>query len=153
MRIARGSVIGLAGAVGAGVLAWPAAAAYADTEQVRAKRDEHSIELVAVSDDDDDDTNDRASRDRASRDRDTRTRDTRTRDTRTRDTRSRDTRSRTGHSNDATGSRHTAVSRGRDRSRGDRTRDWTRDGAGDRTRDRSAGHTNDKSRNDTRRKR
>ena len=143
MRIARGSVIGLAGAVGAGVLAWPAAAAYADTEQVRAKRDEHSIELVAVSDDDDDDTNDRASRDRASRDRDTRTRDTRTRDTR----------SRTGNSNDATGSRHTAVSRDRDRSRGDRTRDWTRDGAGDRTRDRSAGHTNDKSRNDTRRKR
>ena len=152
MRIARGSVIGLAGAVGAGVLAWPAAAAYADTEQVRAKRDEQAIELVAVSDDDedtnDDDTNDRASRDRASRDR-----DTRTRDTRTRDTRSRDTRSRTGNSNDATGSRHTAVSRDRDRSRGDKTRDWTRDGAGDRTRDRSAGHTNDKSRNDTRRKR
>ena len=148
MRIARGSVIGLAGAVGAGVLAWPAAAAYSDTERVWAKRDEQSIELVTGSDDDDDDTNDRASRDRASRDRDTRTRDTRTRDTRTRDTRSR-----TGNSNDATGSRHTAVSRDRDRSRGDRTRDWTRDGAGDRTRDRSAGQTNDKSRNDTRRKR
>ena len=139
MRTARGSVIGLAGAVGAGVLAWPAAAAFADTEQVWAKRDEQSIELVAVSDDDDDDTNDR--------------RDARSRDTRSRETRSRDTRSRTGNSNDHTGSRHTAVSRDRDRSRGDKTRDWTRDGAGDRTRDRTAGHTNDKSRNDTRRKR
>ena len=138
MRIARGSVVGLAGAVGAGVLAWPTAAAFADTQQVYAKREEQAVELVTVTDDDDDDTNDRAGRDRASRDR---------------DTRSRNTRSRTGNSNDATGSRHTAVSRDRDRSRGDRTRDWTRDGAGDRTRDRSAGRTNDRSRNDTRRKR
>lgn len=52
-------------------------------------------------------------------------------------------------SNDHTGSGYTGVSRDRDYSRGDKTRDFTRDG-GDRTRDRSAGHTNDRSRNDTR---
>lgn len=55
-----------------------------------------------------------------------------------------------GDSNDATGSRHTGVSRDRDRSVGDQTRDWTRDGSGDRKRDWSGGHTNDNSRNDTR---
>jgi len=42
------------------------------------------------------------------------------------------------------------VSRDNDRSRGDRTKDWTRDG-GDKTRDHSANQTNDGSRNDTRR--
>ena len=52
-------------------------------------------------------------------------------------------------SNDATGSGHTSVSRDRDLSVGDKTRDWTRDG-GDRTRDHSAGYTNDNTRNDTR---
>ena len=52
MNIVRGGVIGLAGAVGAGVLAFPAAAAFADAEQVYAKRDELSLELVAVNDDD-----------------------------------------------------------------------------------------------------
>ena len=55
----------------------------------------------------------------------------------------------TGVSNDGTNSRHTAVSRDRDRSRGDLTKDWTRDG-GDRTRDYSRNYTNDQSRNDTR---
>jgi hypothetical protein len=53
-------------------------------------------------------------------------------------------------SNDATGSRHTSVSRDRDLSAGDQTRDWTKDGSGDRKRDWSGGHTNDNSRNDTR---
>ena len=53
-------------------------------------------------------------------------------------------------SNDRTGSGHTGVSRDRDRSRGDKTRDWTRDGRGDLKRDWSGGHTNDRSRNDTR---
>jgi hypothetical protein len=54
------------------------------------------------------------------------------------------------NSNDATGSRHTSVSRDRDRSRGDKTRDWTKDGPRDRKRDWTGGHTNDRSRNDTR---
>jgi hypothetical protein len=53
-------------------------------------------------------------------------------------------------SNDGTNSRHSAVSRDRDRSRGDLTKDRTRDGKGDATRDHSRNHTNDKSRNDTR---
>ena len=53
------------------------------------------------------------------------------------------------NSNDGTNSRHTNVSRDRDRSRGDLTKDWTRDG-GDRTRDHSRYQTNDRSRNDTR---
>jgi len=53
------------------------------------------------------------------------------------------------NSRDRTGSGHSAVSRDRDRSRGDRTRDRTRDG-GDRTRDRTGNHTNDRSRHDTR---
>ena len=124
MNIIRGSVYGLAGAVGAGVLAWPAAAAFADSDAVYAKRDEQSRELVALDDDDDDDTNDDTSRNTGF---------------------SRAT-------NDNTNSRFTAVSRDRDRSRSDKTRDRTRDG-GDRTRDWSANKTNDKSRSDTRARR
>ena len=66
-----------------------------------------------------------------------------------------DSRSRSGftsgvNSNDRTGSGHTAVSRDRDRSAGDKTRDRTRDGKGGPRRDWSANHTNDRSRRDTR---
>jgi hypothetical protein len=53
-------------------------------------------------------------------------------------------------SDDGTNSRVTSASRADDRSRGDLTRDWTKDGPGTSTRDRSAGHTNDGSRHDTR---
>lgn len=53
-------------------------------------------------------------------------------------------------SNDGTNSRHTDVSRNRDRSQGDLTRDRTKDGPGGLTRDRSAHNTNDRSRHDTR---
>ena len=53
--------------------------------------------------------------------------------------------------NDNTNSRFTAVSRDRDPSRSDKTRDWTRDGKGGLKRDWSANTTNDRSRNDTRR--
>ncbi|HEX6332325.1 MAG TPA: hypothetical protein VF129_13715 [Actinomycetota bacterium] len=53
-------------------------------------------------------------------------------------------------SNDGTNSRATSVSRGDDRSRGDLTRDRTKDGPGSSTRDRSRHHTNDRSRHDTR---
>ena len=51
--------------------------------------------------------------------------------------------------NDGTRSNYTGVSRDRDRSRGDVTKDWTMDG-GDRTRDLTRNLTNDRSRNDTR---
>ena len=90
-------------------------------DEVVLKKDEFK-EVAAMDDDDDGDTN---------------------------------TRSRSGYtsganSNDGTGSGHTGVSRDRDRSRGDKTRDWTRDGKGGIKRDFSGGHTNDRSRNDTR---
>ncbi len=57
---------------------------------------------------------------------------------------------RTGKSNDRTNSRFTPVSKDRDWSRGDLTRDKTRDGKGGKKRDWSRNHTNDRSRNDTR---
>jgi hypothetical protein len=69
-----------------------------------------------------------------------------------------DTGSRTGsrdgftsgvNSNDGTNSRHTPVSWDRDRSRGDLTRDRTRDGAGVK-RDWTENRTNDRSRHDSR---
>jgi hypothetical protein len=55
-----------------------------------------------------------------------------------------------GDSNDGTNSRVTSVSWADDLSRGDLTRDPTKDGPGTSTRDRTANHTNDRSRNDTR---
>jgi hypothetical protein len=85
-----------------------------------ARRDDAAPALVASDDDDDDDGDTGSSR------------------------------SGTGNSNDRTGSRHTPVSRDRDRSRGDLTRDRTKDGPGGSRRDWSGGHTNDRSRNDTR---
>lgn len=53
-------------------------------------------------------------------------------------------------SNDGTGSRHTPVTMDRDRSRGDLTKDQTRDGPGGKKRDMSRHKTNDRSRHDTR---
>lgn len=56
------------------------------------------------------------------------------------------------NSNDGTNSRRTGVTRSnRDRSRGDLTKDRTKDGRGGPTRDRTKNHTNDRSRHDTRR--
>lgn len=51
---------------------------------------------------------------------------------------------------DGTNSRFTKVSRDRDHSRSDLTRDQTRDGKGAKKRDWSKNQTNDRSRNDTR---
>jgi hypothetical protein len=53
-------------------------------------------------------------------------------------------------SNDGTNSRVTSVTRGDDLSRGDLTRDLTKDGPGASTRDQSRHQTNDRSRHDTR---
>ena len=118
------SSVGIAGLVTTGLLALPATSALADGTSA-VKRDDDSPEIVLVADQDDDDTNDGSGTNTRSR-------------------------SRTGNSNDGTNSRHSAVSRDRDHSRGDLTKDRTRDG-GDRTRDWSAHQTNDRSRNDTRR--
>lgn len=133
VKIGLGTV---AGAVGAGLLAFPAAQA-ADSDVFWKRDDDRADVVMTVDDDDDDDTN--------------RTNDA----TNTQNGDSNDTNNTAGDtsgvaSNDNTNSRVTAISRDRDISQGDRTRDWTRDG-GDKTRDTTANATNDKSRNDTRR--
>jgi hypothetical protein len=126
------STLGLAGAVTLGVVAMTGSvtsAADASGEDAFVKREETAASLVLVADDDDDDSND-DTRDGVSK-----------------------TTAGTGSSRsraDGTNSRYTKVSRDRDRSRGDKTKDWTRDG-GDRTRDLTPNLTNDRSRNDTRR--
>ena len=93
-----------------------------DTE-VFARRDDEAIEMVTVSDDGDDDSKDGSNSGYTSG----------------------------VNSNDATGSGHSKASRDGEISRGDRTRDRTRDGQGDHLRrDWTGGHTNDRTRNDTR---
>ena len=123
--------VGIAGVVTTALLAWPITSAFAD-DDTAVKRDEDTPDVVLVADEDDD-AADRMADTGSGGDTDSRSRNTSGVD-----------------SNDGTNSRHTAVSRDRDRSRGDLTRDFTRDG-GDRTRDHSAGRTNDRSRNDSRR--
>lgn len=121
-KIMSATTLGITGLVTVGLLALPSTSASA---QDYAKREDDTVDLVLMDDHDDDDTFD---------DDDD------------------DTFSNTGNSastNDGTRSNFTGVSRDRDLSRSDKTKDWTRDG-GDRTRDHSANHTNDNSRNDTR---
>ncbi|WP_166140799.1 hypothetical protein [Nocardioides ochotonae] len=131
------ATLGVAGGVAAGLVAFQTPSVAAD-EGVYQRKDDQPDVVLAVDDEDDDDT---FGRDAATNTRDPKTKATR--DTRSRDTG--DSRSRA----DNTNSRVTAVSRDRDRSRGDLTKDWTRDG-GDKTRDRTKNSTNDRSRNDTR---
>ena len=124
MNPLRGSVIVLAGLVGAGVLAWPTVAATSADGYL--KRDEQEVDLVLVNDDDDD-SNDDTNAGTVSRN--------------------------TGFSRatgDNTRSNFTRVSRDRDLSRSDKTRDKTFDGPGGLKRDWSGGRTNDRSRNDSR---
>ena len=92
------SSVGIAGLVTTGLLALPVTSAHAD-DDTALKRDEDTPDVVLVADEDDDDTADRFAG-----------------DTRTNNTSGAD-------SNDATNSRKTGVSRDRDHSRGDRTRD------------------------------
>lgn len=118
------SLLGVAGLTTVGLLGMTAPTTLSSADEL-AKRDEDAVELVLVADDDggDDDITDGGGDD-----------------------------TNTGLSaatNDGTNSAFTGVSRDRDASRSDKTRDWTRDG-GDRTRDWSSNRTNDRSRNDTR---
>jgi hypothetical protein len=119
--------LGLAGLVGAGIMTLPGTTVAADsTDDAVAKREDNVAELALVADDDDDDTGDGTNTNSRSRN--------------------------TGFSrftNDNTRSNFTRVSRDRDLSRSDKTKDWTRDG-GSRTRDWTGNRTNDRSRNDTR---
>jgi hypothetical protein len=115
--------LGLAGLVGAGLMTLPGSTVAANLgEDVATKREDNLTELVLVDDDDDDDTNDNSKSRFTGSSRSTR---------------------------DNTRSNFTKVSRDRDISRSDKTKDWTRDG-GSRTRDWSANRTNDRTRNDTR---
>lgn len=98
------------------------ATATADDAVAGAKREDSATVLLSEDDDDDDDDSDETGESSPSG---------------------------TGVSHDGTGSRVTSVSRDRDISRGDLTKDWTMDG-GDPTRDFSQNHTDDASRNDTR---
>ena len=125
--IARLSIWVLAASVIIGLAGGVLAAPAKDSEELAAKREEDSIVLVAAEEDDEDDDSNGLT----------------------------GTNSRSGNtsgvnSNDRTNSRHTGVSRDRDRSRGDLTRDRTKDGLGGSKRDWSQNHTNDRSRNDTR---
>jgi hypothetical protein len=125
--IARLSIWVLAATVMMGLAGGVLAAPAKDSEELAAKREEDSIVLVAAEeDDDDDDSNGLAG------------------------TNSKSGNSSGVNSNDRTNSRHTGVSRDRDYSRGDLTRDRTKDGPGGSKRDWSQNHTNDRSRNDTR---
>ena len=56
----------------------------------------------------------------------------------------------TGQSNDGTNSKVTPVTRDKDKSADDLTKDWTKDGPGGKKRDWSKNKTNDQSKNDTR---
>lgn len=138
--IIRTGVAALGATIALGGVAWGASSmstANADQPAVTKRLDGDDAVVLVADDDDDDD---------GARKADTNT-NTRSRISRgTRHSRV------SARSNDRTRSNKTRVSRDRDRSRGDKTRDWTRDG-GDRTRDVTANRTNDRSRNDTRRRR
>jgi len=115
-------LIGVAGLVTVGLISLQAPTISANAGDEFAKREDDTPELVLVADDDDADSNDDTSRF-------------------------------TGYSrstNDGTRSNFTRVSRDRDLSRSDKTRDWTYDGVGPKKRDWSGGRTNDSSRNDSR---
>ena len=134
-----GGTLGTAGLVTAGLIGLQVPAATADGDPAFKRNEDLPDVVMTVDDDDDDDT--MAKRDN------TRSKDTRSQ-TRSKSSKTGNSRSRNDHTN----SRVTEVSRDRDHSRGDLTRDWTRDGKGDKQkRDWSKNKTNDKSRNDTRR--
>jgi hypothetical protein len=123
MKLMSALTMGITGLATVGLLSLTNLSAGAQTDY--AKRDEDAVDLVLMDDDDDDDTNDDTGGDTSN----------------------------TGNSastSDNTASNFTAVSRDRDLSRSDKTRDWTRDGAGDQKRDWSGNKTNDRSRSDTR---
>lgn len=116
------ALLGISGVVTVGLFAMQAPTVTANVGDEFAKREDDSAELVLVDDDDDADSNGDTSRF-------------------------------TGYSRstgDNTRSNFTRVSRDRDWSRSDKTRDWTHDGVGPWKRDWSGGRTNDNSRNDSR---
>lgn len=143
----RTGIATLATSVGAGLVVVGVGAANAnDDDQVYGKRDDNANEWIVVADDDDDGGDD----DNGLRGTNTGTRGGTNTGTHTR-TGTWHSREDSGRSGDRTGSNRTAVSRDRDHSWGDKSRDWTHDGPGGGTRDFKPNLTNDRSRNDTRR--
>jgi hypothetical protein len=114
-------VLALFGLLAAALVAYAVPAASGSTEVAYKRSDDSADVVTTLDDDDDDDDGDTSSFN-----------------------------SRTGDSNDNTGSRETGVSRDRDLSRDDLTKDRTKDGPGKSKRDWSQNRTNDRSRNDTR---
>jgi len=133
----RLSTLALAGATTTGLIAFTAPAIADDGDDAAYKRESDTGQVVATADrdDDDDDTGG-----------DTNT-GTNSGTNSHAGAATGDSRSRA----DGTNSRVTGVSRDRDHSLDDRTKDWSKDGPGTRTRDHSANQTNDRSRHDTRR--
>jgi hypothetical protein len=122
----KAMVVGLTGLTVAGLMGLTAPAL---ADNAYAKRPETLAGVVVAMDDDDDDPTTRSAVSKTTRG--------------TGSSRSR---------RDGTNSRYTAVSRDRDWSRGDKTKDWTYDGPRQgQVRDWSVNKTNDRSRNDTRR--
>lgn len=123
------AMLGIAGATAVGLVTLQTPVVQADEA---AKREDDAVEMVLVADDDDADTNDDTNDNT--------------------NTVSKGTKNsfNSKKSRDNTNSKHSKVSRDKDRSRGDKTRDWTNDG-GKKKRDWSANKTNDRSKNDTRR--
>ena len=135
------ATIGLASAVTLGLVAFTGPVSAADDDAAFQRKDDNPDVVMAIDDDDDDDT--------FARDGQTRTRTQAQTRTRTRGDHTGVSRSTRDHTN----SRVTAVSRDRDLSRSDLTRDRTADGPGRNNRDLTADTTNDRSRNDTRARR
>jgi len=115
------ALLGATSAVALGLVAMQAPTVTTSAADDAAKREDDQVELVLVDDDDDDDSRDRSRFTGVSR-----------------------------STRDGTRSNVTRVSRDRDRSRSDKTRDRTYDGVGGLKRDWSGGRTNDRSRNDSR---
>jgi hypothetical protein len=144
LRTALGVIVGT---VGVGLVGLTGLSAANAEDDVYGKREDGAAAIVTADDDDDDDP---------LRNDDTNTNtntQSKTGPDDTDDTSLRDESAYSPNSlpsRDDTTSRVTDVSRDRDRSRGDLTRDLTNDGPGKNNVDNSANSTNDKSRNDTR---
>lgn len=139
--LVRTGIATLATSVGAGLVVMGVGAASADggDDQTYAKREDNVKEWIVVADDDDGDDGDDGMR---------LANDTNTNTGISRGTRH--SRESAGRSGDRTRSGYTKRSWDRDKSWGDKSRDWTRDGKGAAHRDFKPNLTNDRSRNDTR---
>lgn len=153
-RVVPISTLALAGALSLAVIGLTGQATAAEDTEAYAKREDTSTELVTLQDDDDDDddtgdavtdTNSGTGTGAGNGTAGTNTQETGQTGTGTGTNTGSD-----NSTNDFTNSAFTAASQDRDISQGDKTKDFTLDGAGDKQRDLTPNLTNDNSRNDTR---